>query len=65
MLSPNSTVIGTRSLKIGHYNANFSLYIHTTKFSLPTLGANDIMMVLWVITPTLSHANMQSDHAGD
>ena len=31
----------------------------------PTFGANNMMMVSWVITPTLPPTNMQSGHASD
>ena len=33
--------------------------------SPPTFGANNMMVVLWVITPTLPPTNLQSGHAGD
>ena len=33
--------------------------------SPPTFGTHYMMVVLWVITPTLQPTNMQSGHAGD
>ena len=33
--------------------------------SPPTFGANNIIVVSWVITPTLLFTNMQSGRAGD